>query len=99
MQEQTEVEVKWETVAPNTRRLEVEGGWLYRVSDDRGTQMVFVPAASAVSYDNEIYDAVQSLVLIKELLEDMTFNVATARRMSGLSAPATSEADMSRRHK
>jgi hypothetical protein len=39
--------LKWESVAEDTERLPVPGGWLYRVTDRRGIALCFVPDAKA----------------------------------------------------
>jgi hypothetical protein len=39
--------LKWESVADDTERLPVPGGWLYRVTDRRGIALCFVPDAKA----------------------------------------------------
>jgi hypothetical protein len=43
---------KWEKVAQYTWRLDVEGGSLYRVVDDAGASVVFVPCDTSANIED-----------------------------------------------
>jgi hypothetical protein len=55
---------KWEKVAQYTWRLDVEGGYLYRVVDDAGASVVFVPTddSPALLGLTEAVDGLRQLV-------------------------------------
>jgi hypothetical protein len=61
----------WEAVCSNTWRLDLEDGYLYRVSDDR-TQTAHVPSTTI---NQSLYDLAETLGEIKTLFEEATFEV------------------------
>jgi hypothetical protein len=63
----------WEEVCSNTWRLKVTDGDLYRVSDDRGTQMVYVPCNTI----SESLDSLaETLAELRQLFDETTFEVS-----------------------
>jgi len=75
----------WQEVTLHTWRLELEDGYLYRVTDDRGTQMVYVPS-NAIS--QSLYDLSETLGQLRLLFEETTCEVSGAE---GVRAIRTSD--------
>jgi hypothetical protein len=69
---------KWEVVCDDTWRLEVDGGYLYRV----GQQLAFVPRAVSTSLgaiSEDICSIAESLRELQGLVEGATFELERSR--------------------